>query len=445
MNYNASETSEFNNIDFLANSQTNDENVSNTSPFMQTEQNQTGGFWPFSSSNDNKLLYIALLEKNANAAIFLAKHAKNIGEKKDGKTILHYILHNYNSMPEAHNIIATILSRNDVRNYINKREDVSGDTALHIAARNGNNHICAMLIKAGADPKIRNSNGLYIISESEPDNILSPSRTIHYSDSDNVHTDEEAVRNLLNGFLNLERKNNYSDTMVSMPSHLSINSNTTMMNDDETLVGGSSDETEMSELLNTEQFVDKLLLKYNTMTNSEQSYQQGGNRKSIMGVRKMTTLSEYTLSGGLSEEDDNSTETELSRLIKRQSDEIHERTVKKIMDLMNVDEKTARNYKAAIYRKVKESHPELNNLDRAVEMEKLATKAELKKIDIKKITKEIEEHIAKKQSENSSETPKAAKQSKEKKPSKGKKALSNTSPASVPSESGLSITSNSYF
>ena len=69
-------------------------------------------------------------------------------------------------------------------------------------------------------------------------------------------------------------------------------------------------------------------------------------------------------------------------------------------------------------------------------MEKLATKTELKKIDIKKVTKEIEEHIAKKKSESeSSDTPKP------KKGNKSQNKKSATSPASVPSDSSLSMTS----
>ena len=52
----------------------------------------------------------------------------------------------------------------------------------------------------------------------------------------------------------------------------------------------------------------------------------------------------------------------------------------------------ARNYKAAIYKMVKEKNPLLNNFDRAVEMEKSITKEILKSIDIDKVTKEIEQY-----------------------------------------------------
>ena len=483
MNYNTSETSEMNNIGFFGLNDTDDE-VSITSPFSLNSDNrntlvggnnysatsasvnqlggnnysatsesvnQTGGFWPFGSHN-SKLLLVALLEKNPDAAIFLAKHLHDVSHKKHGKSVLHYIAHEFNTIPRAKEIVSAVLSRNDVRKFINDVEDYSGDTALHIATRNGNYELCAMLVNAGADPKIKNNDGLYIVSETEPEVMISSQGKIidnmgsQMSESVLGQNDTH-VKNLLDLFLNLNNKDRHStETEMSLPSHLSTNSlsSETYVNQD-SFNGGMS---ESNSLLNTEQFVDQLLQKYNNLNDTESTIMnggmrnsfKGGDRKTLIGTRKMTTLSDMTLSGGKStDESEDDSETELSRLIKRQSDEIHDRTVKKIMDLMNVDEKTAKNYKAALYRKVKEAHPELNNLDRAVEMEKLATKTELKKIDIKKVTKEIEEHIAKKksESESSSETPKPKKETK----SKGKKALSVTSPASVPSESSLSITS----
>ena len=70
----------------------------------------------------------------------------------------------------------------------------------------------------------------------------------------------------------------------------------------------------------------------------------------------------------------------------------------KIIELLKLDKNNekdvmkARNYKAAIYKMVKEKNPLLNNFDRAVEMEKSITKEILKSIDIDKVTKEIEQY-----------------------------------------------------
>ncbi len=99
--------------------------------------------------------------------------------------------------------------------------------------------------------------------------------------------------------------------------------------------------------------------------------------------------------------------SEMARNIARQSSDIHERTIEKIahilkLDLQNPeDNKTARYYKAAIWRLVKEEHPELSNYDRSVEMEKNITEEKLKSIDIEKVSKEIDKYFSDK-----SDTPK---------------------------------------
>jgi FKBP-type peptidyl-prolyl cis-trans isomerase len=48
---------------------------------------------------------------------------------------------------------------------------------------------------------------------------------------------------------------------------------------------------------------------------------------------------------------------------------------------MSVDDFKAKAYKSLIYDKIKKEHPELNNYDRAVEMEKLTTKEFLDTLD----------------------------------------------------------------
>ena len=264
MNYITSDTSEINNNDFLGLHDTTTD-VSLTSPFslnsdtqstIMEQNNQTGGFWPFSSNSD-KLLYIALIEKNVDAAIFLAKHLKDISHTKNGKTILHYIVHEYNSIPRVNEIARVILSRNDIRNIINEKEDVSGDTALHIAARNGNYDLCTMLVQAGANQKIKNNDGLYIISETEPEVVSSPHGRIinnmreQYNNTSflNDEPSEQAVKHLLNNFLSFNRTPQCSETEMTMPSHLSINTITVdTPKNTETFNGGMS---ENDQLLNT--------------------------------------------------------------------------------------------------------------------------------------------------------------------------------------------------
>ena len=95
---------------------------------------------------------------------------------------------------------------------------------------------------------------------------------------------------------------------------------------------------------------------------------------------------------------------ELSRLINNQASEIHERVIKKIMELMKVDEQVARDYKAALWRQVKAKNPDMkSNLDLSVEMEKIALKKNLKDVDLSQAAKfrpeskqKKSEHVAQK-------------------------------------------------
>lgn len=72
----------------------------------------------------------------------------------------------------------------------------------------------------------------------------------------------------------------------------------------------------------------------------------------------------------------------ISRSIINKAGEIHQRVIQKIIELMNVDDFKAKAYKSLIYDKIKKEHPELNNYDRAVEMEKLTTKEFLDTLDV---------------------------------------------------------------
>ena len=131
---------------------------------------------------------------------------------------------------------------------------------------------------------------------------------------------------------------------------------------------------------------------------------QIGGTKHVNGSRKMKTYSEINYSGDFvsensSYDDDRSN---LSRMIKNQADEIHQRVIKKIMDIMNVDEENAKIYKYAIYKNIKDTQPSLLYLDRAVEMDKLTTKTELLKIDLDKASKERKDFVSQKMSERKS-------------------------------------------
>jgi len=85
--------------------------------------------------------------------------------------------------------------------------------------------------------------------------------------------------------------------------------------------------------------------------------------------------------------------TEMTRTLAKQSTEIHEKVIDKIMELLNVDKEKAKVYKSALYVMTKEKYPNISNLERAIEMEKLVKKDTLKKINYEEHSKKIKLHI----------------------------------------------------
>ena len=180
--------------------------------------------------------------------------------------------------------------------------------------------------------------------------------------------------------------------------------------------------------INTADIINNIITK----TNIVHPELQGGGKKSkskskskkskskhsiarIHGERVISTLSEKSVTVSSSHQSrpkyerlekavdsDGSDISDIARQISRQSSDIHERAVMKIIEILKLDKNNqndvqkARNYKAAIYKMIKEKNPLLNNFDRAVEMEKSITKETLAKIDITKVSQEIEKHMSEK-------------------------------------------------
>jgi hypothetical protein len=90
--------------------------------------------------------------------------------------------------------------------------------------------------------------------------------------------------------------------------------------------------------------------------------------------------------------------SKMSRTEMKEADKLHQDTIKKIMKDMKVEEIEAKVIKAILYKHIKETMPELNNLDRAKELLKNATKKMLKELEdrIKKQGPEIRKHLEEK-------------------------------------------------
>ena len=107
----------------------------------------------------------------------------------------------------------------------------------------------------------------------------------------------------------------------------------------------------------------------------------------------------------------------------------------RIKELLGVDEDKARVYKAIIYDSIKKQKPELNNYDRAVELEKLASDedylSKISKSSISKMEKIIKERKQMKQTSTSATSVTSESEKKPvKKATKGKKAVVESSATS---------------
>jgi hypothetical protein len=329
-------------------------------------------------------------------------------------------------------------------------QNSNGDTPLHLATKTNNAEICDMLVKAGANTNIRNNAGFRVMNEDAVSNVSSPTAT-------EVGENLDRLLNTLSKFKVAE-----TDTVSDM--HMTETVNTPV------------NVTESGNIKDTEDLLRVLSMSY---FDSGKDAQSGGARRhTFNGTRKMNTYTESghrsrkstvrpsVVSSDISVEysasDSDSPAGVLSRMFNKQKNEIHNNVVNKIMELLDVDEETAKAYKSYLWKKVKANHPEMNNLDRSLEMEKLSNKKDLKKIDsgeIEDLKLAIRSHLEEKRklresSEASGEAPKKGKKGKKpkkaaKKPKraakkdKKSKAVSSELPSSSEGEFDLNISETS--
>ena len=215
-----------------------------------------------------------------------------------------------------------------------------------------------------------------------------------------------ATDKIINGILNKTK-------IVESDKHKSESEMSISTNDILNKIMNKSKLTSISDINNSiKQMGGKKSKKSKTSKKSSKKSKINGLAR-IQGERPLTTFPD------VSSEDqqyvdpvksDGSDISDIARQISRQSSDIHERAVIKIIEILKLDKnksedvQKARNYKAAIYKMIKEKNPLLNNFDRAVEMEKSITKEMLNSINIEKVSKEIEKHLSEKSASNKTES-----------------------------------------
>ena len=416
-------------------------NLSETSSEAFYKPKQDGGFFGMFGNDYSPLLFSALEENNIEALAFLIKRPeiKSIKCKNNNsETILHVLVKKCN-VKGFNTVLNSLLERKDIKELINI-QDKEGNTPLHIAVINECNELAQNLIKAGANPLIKNNAGFYIEDIEEEVEIINLSENKNNifipTKSKLSDTEKKYLNSMINSINKKDLNNSTSEvsglTDVTLSQTITKNivnkkelvvpevsmDNTTYDTSDilNTIMDNKTSEVSATPSvnmnLNTSEFIDNYIAKKNNTTKLE------GGKKKTKKSKNLSNQSSYYTEKSLSMSNSNLTSSvnlessgsedessasgslsemsELSRMINNQATEIHERSVKKIMEIMGVSEQEARIIKAYIYSEIRTQNPELNNFDRAVEMEKRITKEHLSKLDKKKL-KELSEVISEKQ------------------------------------------------
>jgi len=369
----------------------------------------------------------------------------------EGYTLLHFLAAHSKLVADAKCMLDKILERSDVASFINA-QDKKGNTPLHYAVLAQNNEVAGQLIARGANKDVKNKKDERVVTDKSDADAVGDFLSLNAESSFKEQPESAApeisvfiprgenrpsaapsadvmsdrlLRQFFSGIgTSSKRAPESSALSPGLPSHL-----------------GATD-TARSD---TSNFVAELIDKYGKYGN-EQDFPQmqqrpymAGGATSITGKRRMRTISEFATklsseSGSISSSDgsphvkrhkhvkrvklskhrkssrhhryspssdksQSSASVTLDRLIKNQASEIHEQTIEIIKKLLDISEDEARLYKAALYKIVREKHPELNNFDRASEMKKLANEDVLKSSEVRDLVKYIKKDMSEKENQ----------------------------------------------
>jgi hypothetical protein len=296
-----------------------------------------------------------------------------------GNTILHVIISNLQHLGGIA-FLREILSYPNAKVLINVRNTSDGVSPMMLAQSLGLTEAVNILQEFGADPKLPTLSGeiLETITDDKNHSQVIPQNkpmSLSPQPSDNLKTVSVGISNI---------------GISDFPKHLS-----------EFLSGitGKIKSTLSPKNPNTETYIQNVLSKAKTTPTIQNTQNTqnvgsnvtggGGSKSIVVGQRTMNRY--YDDYSGGSEKRKEREKVEISRLV----DDIHTRVIETIQSIMNVDELTAKVYKSVLYHRVKDEQPSLSGHDRAIEMEKIATKEILSKINIDKEKEKYEDFIKK--------------------------------------------------
>ncbi len=411
----------------------------------------------------------------------------NINNSKK-ENVLHVLCKNYSRLQNGGGTIRNILKKSSGIDI--NQQDADGNTAIINAVSNdADGELCSLLEEYGADRRIKNHKGLRVRNldidneETEAsDDVSDAHNDTEYSlNSSDAQSSVQAQfgggKPLYRAYNDIESEtvnSNFVDIFLRKREDVAVTET------DDTLrslgINGGGDQSEStkyfdnivnaiklnksmaessidSENLNTEKIVHKIMNSYKRP--SDKNNHVGGGDSVVARGKRMLKLNELTesMSGGdmsnVESESDNSEHggknvnskfghyaRQLSRLLDNQQKEVFERVVNKVMELMKVDNETARMYKTTLIRMAKKKNENLVGLDLANEVEKLATTDVLKKIDINKEKKAILKW--REENNKTSDSKKSASMSSSDSEVKTKKTAAAKKPKQSKSESGFS-------
>lgn len=424
---------------------------------LLSSDNQYGGGWLsglFNSSNDygktaTNFALEAFNEKNPQVACFIMNSSLNKNHKLDfsnvdsnKRNLIHYMTMYGGSCPDCVSILQKSLKSDDAKQFIN-HQDIDLNTPAHYAVMSGSTNMIPLLQTGGADLSIKNKDGLHISSKNMPvkTDVVRPEPSKLFINKTNTATDDDNdVVSRLNNIVKLFKNNSKESSALSTIATDTTASYVPKAN--------TIPQTASQTMTDHHDVLDSILKDINS--------QKGGK---LNGTRKIPTYSNTsdlsTLSGNLSDDllndylPDSDDMDNLTRQFKQKSTEAHDRAIIRIKELLGVDEKTAKAYKAIIYNIIKNEHPEMQNYDRAMELEKLASDLDyLRKISQKQVNDMIKliesRHEEKSKSEKKEEKKekKTKKEKKEPKEKKEKKSKKQQLIDSVTSDGFISVTSD---
>jgi len=389
-----------------------------------SSEKQTGGFF-WNNGNIEKEAIRASKEVNCGDKIveFLVDQGliKNFGiADADGNTLLHILVSKTD--PDMQ-LIGKILKRSDIKSFINKQNN-EGDTAIILATGKGNSTLAALLERSGADKSIKNKKGQFVDTETDSNETSVPIE-------DETRVNELSERSMINPQISAA----LSDTLKALFSVTKPFTNKLQFasqTSEPATIRGMTETEKASENAKIVDDMKEFIKKYESyqcqnqvpqdekdngksetedlMEKIQDNMKNGGNcgcdtdriiegvekfmakqlggksrSNKVTGVRKINNHFEGAIDGS----DDRS--TKLSNLIERQSENIHERTVDKILKIMNdnkkdfknfeINRETANSFKSLLWNMVKEKNPQTkSNLDLSIELEKMTTLEVLKGI-----------------------------------------------------------------